>query len=293
MNSDSTGFSKKRIACGSAHGDNHTLRVSAKGSQPHDRSTWHGSGLLIINADDWGRDSQTTLRILECIHRQTVSSTSAMVFMTDSERAAAIAREEGIDAGLHLNLTTPLSATDCPCELRERHRPLVAFFQRHRFARVVFNPFLLRNFEYVVRCQIDEFQRLYGRSPDRIDGHHHVHLCANVLMQGLLPANIRVRRNFSFRENEKGSLNRAYRAVVDRFLARRHHLTDFLFPLLPLQPSKRLARIVHLAKHRVVEVETHPVNPEEYQFLMGAGVLSWVGDVPIAPRYAWESHEIK
>src|ERR1700758_5164513 len=46
------------------------------------------SGILIINADDWGRDHETTQRILECTLRGTVSSASAMVFMEDSERAA-------------------------------------------------------------------------------------------------------------------------------------------------------------------------------------------------------------
>src|SRR5271167_1397805 len=60
-------------------------------------------GLLIINADDWGRDHETTERTLRCILRGAVSSVSAMVFMGDSERAAAIAKENAIHAGLHLN----------------------------------------------------------------------------------------------------------------------------------------------------------------------------------------------
>ncbi len=39
----------------------------------------HG-GVLIVNADDWGRDYENTERTLECIHRGSVSSVSAMVF---------------------------------------------------------------------------------------------------------------------------------------------------------------------------------------------------------------------
>ena len=52
---------------------------------------------------------------------------------------------------------------------------------------------------YVVKAQLEEFERLYGRAPNRIDGHHHAHLCANVVLAGLLPAGTIVRRNFSFR----------------------------------------------------------------------------------------------
>src|SRR5258708_25144263 len=59
------------------------------------------AGVLIVNADDWGRDYETTARTLECALHGTISSVSAMVFMQGSERAAAIARERGIDAGLH------------------------------------------------------------------------------------------------------------------------------------------------------------------------------------------------
>ena len=66
---------------------------------PSDRHSQ--SGALVINADDWGRDRDTTDHTLECIRAGSVSSVSAMVFMEDSEGAAARAREQGIDAGLH------------------------------------------------------------------------------------------------------------------------------------------------------------------------------------------------
>src|SRR2546426_10477618 len=66
-------------------------RACASGREP---ARWSGeapkAGLLIMNADDWGRDRQTTDRTFECVLRGTVSSVSAMVFMEDSERAATI-----------------------------------------------------------------------------------------------------------------------------------------------------------------------------------------------------------
>ena len=56
---------------------------------------------------------------------------------------------------------------------------------------------LAGTFRDVVAAEIDEYRRLYGTEPQRIDGHHHMHLCANVLQGGLLPAGTVVRRNFS------------------------------------------------------------------------------------------------
>src|SRR5437016_12533100 len=61
-------------------------------------------GRLIINADDWGRDAQTTDRTFECFQHRVLSSASGMVFMEDSARAASIATEQDLDIGLHLNL---------------------------------------------------------------------------------------------------------------------------------------------------------------------------------------------
>ncbi len=240
------------------------------------------AGLLVVNADDWGLDPRTTERILECIGRGAVSSVSAMVFMEDSDRAASLARERGIDVGLHLNFTTPLSAPGCPARLAERQQELARYLRRHRLARVVFHPGLDRSFEHVVAAQLDEFRRLYGADPDRLDGHHHMHLCANVLLRGLLPAGTLVRRNFSFQPGEAGPWNRLYRRLVDGALARRHRLADFFFSLAPLEPA-RLQRIFSLARRFRVEVETHPVDPAEYRFLERGEIFRHAGDVLIAP----------
>jgi hypothetical protein len=244
------------------------------------------AGMLIINADDWGRDHDTTEPIRQCVVRGTVSSVSAMVFMEDSERAAAVARERGIDAGLHLNLSTSFTASNCPTKVAERQLQIASFLLRYPLARVVFHPGLVGSFEYVVAAQIDEFRRLYGTEPKRVDGHHHLHLCANVLFGGLLPAGTVVRRNFSFRRGEKSFVNRIYREGMDRVLGRNHRLVDFLFSLAPLEPADRLRRIVSLAHQHVVEVETHPVNPEEFGFLMGGQISDLVKDSQIAPGFA-------
>lgn len=260
--------------------------INAAAADSESRGDDHGrGGLLIVNADDWGRDRETTERILQCVQCGSVSSVSAMVFMEDSERAAVIARDTGIDGGLHINLTTPFSASACPPRLLQRQQVLARFLLRYPFARVVFCPWLVRDFEYVVAAQFDEFRRLYGMEPTRIDGHHHVHLCANLLFGRLLPADTLVRRNFSFQPGEKSFYNRFYRRAVDGILAQRHRLVDFLFALPPIEAPGRLQRIFSLACQFVVEVETHPINPEEYRYLAGGEIFRQTRDCAIASRF--------
>ena len=244
------------------------------------------AGCLIINADDWGQNHETTDRIFDCAVRGNISSVSAMVFMDDSERAAGLAQESGIDAGIHLNFTTPFSAGSCPPRLLERQREVAAYLLRYPLARVIFHPGLTRSFEYVVAAQIIEFCRLYGVPPARLDGHHHQHLCANVLFGGLLPQGTIARRNFFFWPGEKSSLNRYYRKAIDHLLATHHQIVDFLFVLPPIEPAARLKRIRSLANQFTIELETHPVNPEEYRFLTRGEIRRCFGDIPIAPRFA-------
>jgi predicted glycoside hydrolase/deacetylase ChbG (UPF0249 family) len=236
---------------------------------------------LIVNADDWGRDKETTDRTLECVLCSSISSVSAMVFMQDSERAAAIAGERGIDTGLHLNFTTPFTAARSSARIGEHLESVAGYLRKYRLAPVVFHPGLTQSFEYLVSSQREEFARLFGKEPERLDGHHHMHLCANVLLGGLLPEGTRMRRNFSFQRGEKSSWNRLYRRASDHLLARRHSVTDFFYALLPLDPPSRLQRIFAQARDFSVEVETHPVNPPEYSFLTEGGIFRSAGKTQI------------
>lgn len=248
------------------------------------------TGTLIVNADDWGRDGEITDRIFECIAVGTVSSTSAMVFMEDSERAAELARKEGVDCGLHLNFTTPFSAPGCSSRIVEEQARLTRYLRRNRLAQAIYHPGLVSSFKYVVASQIVEYERIFGCAPGRIDGHHHMHLCANVLFGNLLPAGTIVRRNFSFRPGEKSGINRQYRRVIDHLLAKRHQLTDYFFSLPPFEPPSRIDQIFSIARASIVELETHPVNPEEYKFLTSGEILRKMGDLQIARGYrhpAW------
>ena len=239
-------------------------------------------GLLIVNADDWGRDIETTDRILECVSSGAVSSTSAMMFMEDSERAADLARQHKVDCGLHLNFTTPFSAPAMPSQLKEHQGRVIRYLRGSCLTPALYHPGLASSFEYVTAAQMDEFERLFASRPSRVDGHHHMHLCANVLIGRLLPAATMVRRNFSFWPGEKSRINRLYRKMVDRMLSKRHQLTDYFFSLPPLEPASRLDRIFSLARKSIVEVETHPINADEYKFLINGELLRRAGGLTVA-----------
>ena len=246
-------------------------------------------GFLIVNADDWGRDALTTDRIFDCTRAGAVSSVSAMVFMEDSARAASLAREHRVKSGLHLNLTTPFSVPGCAASLLQHQHKVARHLLRHRLAQAIFHPGLCTSFEYLVQAQLEEFERLYGTPAPKLDGHHHMHLSANVLLQRLLPPGIVVRRSFSFERGERSVLNRFYRRAVDCSLSGRHRMADFFFSLPPLEPAGRLPRIYALARHFVVELETHPVRPEEYRYLAGGEIIRQIGRVPIPPALAMPS----
>jgi len=242
-------------------------------------------GLLVINADDWGQDVVTTDRILDCVRAGSVSTASAMVFMADSERASHLAPD--MEIGLHLNLTTPFSGPNTPPRLIEHQKRVAGYLLGHRLAQVMFHPGLVQSFDFLVRSQLDEFLRLYGAAPRKIDGHHHFHLSTNVILQRLLPAGAVVRRNFHFERHEKGLINRTYRMAVDQLIARRHRLVDFFFALPAASDQRRLRRIAELGSRFVVEVEVHPVVQSEYDSLeafthLGSSIRPLVASVAAA-----------
>jgi predicted glycoside hydrolase/deacetylase ChbG (UPF0249 family) len=251
---------------------------------PRVRNKVRSGPVIIMNADDWGWNLEATNRIFDCIRHNAVSSVSAMVFMGGSVSAADIAREHCIDAGLHLNFTTPFTGCEASAELVGHQQKIARFLRSHRYAPVLFNPMLANSFDYVVKHQMEEFERLYGAAPHRIDGHHHMHLCSNVLLQRLLPEGTIVRRNLSFAPGQKRRLNRWARSMEDGLLSMRHRTTDYFFDLLPIDMA-RVNGICELARTHNVEVETHPARAGEHRFLTAGGLVQLAPELTIARGY--------
>jgi chitin disaccharide deacetylase len=192
-----------------------------------------------------------------------------MVFMEDSERAAELAGEAGLDVGLHLNLTEQFTGTRHGQTLRHHHNLVIRYLKANKYSQLVYNPFLRNAFAYVYEAQAEEFSRLYGKMPSHVDGHHHMHLCVNMLLSGLIPAGVKIRRNFSFWPGEKSAFNRAYRKLVDQWLARQYRLPDYFFCLSQCIQEKKWDRVETLARCSNVELMTHPVVTAEAEYMKG------------------------
>ncbi len=226
--------------------------------------------MLIINADDWGLNEKTTDSILSCYKNGGITSTSAMMFISDSQRAAELALEHGLDVGLHLNFTHKFNGNFSSNKLTESQQRIASFLRRSKYCPLLYNPLLKKDFEYTYNAQYAEFVRLYDKEPTHIDGHHHMHLCSNMLFSKLIPKRMSVRRNFSFAPGEKSMLNRLYRSLVDKWLKRRYKCTDFFFSIAPIHKSDRLRRIVELSLAHRVELMVHPEIPDEHDYLLSA-----------------------
>lgn len=224
--------------------------------------------MLIITADDYGKTQSATDNILECFSRKRITSTSAMVFMEDSERAAALALKTGLEVGLHLNFTLPFSAYNMPLKLREHQNRVASYLTRHKLFQVIYNPLLRDSFDFLFRAQQEEFVRLYGRAPDHYNGHHHMHLCANMLASKRIPKGARMRGTFTFDQVEKNLLNRLYRHILGIWISRRFIAPNSFFSVAPVQNQERLRNIINRAAEETVEIEVHPEKVEEIEFLL-------------------------
>jgi predicted glycoside hydrolase/deacetylase ChbG (UPF0249 family) len=238
--------------------------------------------MLIVNADDLGRHKTATDSALSCYTKKRITSTSVMVFMEDSERTAELELSAGIDVGLHINLSERFSADSVPVRLRDYHDQICRFLTASKYALLLYHPLLAGKFRYVFEAQYEEFLRLYDRAPSHFDGHQHMHLATNMLIQRILPVDTKVRRSFSFRPGEKSFANRWYRRIVDSRLARRHSLTDHFFALSHHLVLDRLEQVITLARAANVELMTHPQNTVEYNFLMSDGYGEAIARVRLA-----------
>lgn len=223
--------------------------------------------MLIINADDWGMNTLSTERISSCFERGRITSCSAMVFMEDSIRSAENAVGQGMDVGLHLNLSVPFTDTKVSREIHERQLAIRSFLDRSKVSWIFYNPLLKRHFRYIFEAQYGEFLRLYGREPSHINGHQHMHLCPNILLDELIPPGSTIRRNFTFARGEKDPFNRLCRSVMDRWLAKKYIIADYFFDLWPFENRGRIERIMRLSAEHNVELMVHPERSDQYKFL--------------------------
>jgi predicted glycoside hydrolase/deacetylase ChbG (UPF0249 family) len=132
---------------------------------------------VIICADDYGISPAVSAAIRDLVARRRINATSAMVASPHFDRAEAAKLTEAADGnaavGLHLTLTGPFKP------LSDGFAPL------HQGAFVSLATLLRRSHLRALRPeplgteilrQFAAFATAFGRPPDFVDGHHHVHL---------------------------------------------------------------------------------------------------------------------
>lgn len=131
---------------------------------------------LIVSADDLGITEPVTDGIFVAHRDGIVTSTSLVVNMSDSERAARLAGQTpSLDVGLHLNITEGKPILS-PGEVRTLVNGSGDFYPKDemipRIKRFKVNP---HHMEAEFAAQIDRIQEL-GICPTHLDSHHHVHI---------------------------------------------------------------------------------------------------------------------
>lgn len=238
------------------------------------------SGLLIVNADDWGGSEATTEAILRTFEAGRITSTSGMVYMPDSDRAAEIARRSNLPVGLHLNLTEPFSDPTTPAQVRERQRRVAARFSgagsdghpgTARLRKWAYDPTIRAEVDRAIADQLERFVTLYGTMPTHFDGHNYVDVCPNVFLSGSIPTGSRMRNSlgcYPLERSAKGVLRALRQAPRSRRFASTRYLLHIAGLQLPEdEPADPRLELAHRAP---VEVMGHPDDELERKALMSA-----------------------
>jgi chitin disaccharide deacetylase len=132
---------------------------------------------IVLCADDYGMSPAVSGAIRELILRRRINATSVMVVAPSFSRseAAALRQAAGDHAaiGLHLTLTAPFRpASQHFAPLRRGAFVPLAAMARRGLSRTLI-PSLL---DAEIAAQLAAFHDAFGRPPDYVDGHQHIHV---------------------------------------------------------------------------------------------------------------------
>lgn len=136
---------------------------------------------IILCADDYGMSPAVSGAIRDLIARRRINATSVMVVAPSFSRseAAALRQAAGDHAsiGLHLTLTAPYRpASQHFAPLRRGAFFPLASMARRGLSRALI-PALL---DTEIAAQFAAFHEAFGRAPDYVDGHQHIHVFPQV-----------------------------------------------------------------------------------------------------------------
>lgn len=228
-------------------------------------------GLLVVNADDLGLTEADTDSIFESFEAGVISSATALVWMRDSMRAAALARQSALPLGLHLNLIEPFTADNVPARVAETQLRVVERLRAGGPARYLYHRSWATDFERCISDQVAQFTQLYGCPPTHFDGHRHMHLVPNAIVARALAPLAKSRRPVNRTADESRPVKRAAREVLFQVMRRRFQTTRWCFSIRALEPSlggPATPERLSLASHTSVEVMVHPGWADEREVLL-------------------------
>jgi predicted glycoside hydrolase/deacetylase ChbG (UPF0249 family) len=240
--------------------------------------------MLIVNADDWGYDAATTERIARVFEIGAITSVSAMVHMDDSRRAAQLALERRIPAGLHLNLMESFSEAGADQTVCARQEKVVRRFRGSFIRRWLPGGSLYREAWESTTEQIEEFERLYGALPDHVDGHQHGHLSLSGMRAASRHGTRTLRPSFTFRKGEKSVANRALRSLLNRCLTRRFTSCDRFFSIRNLHPAlggQGIEEEIARSSRVDLEIMVHPGLDDEFEVLTSQSWREMLENAPL------------
>ncbi len=128
---------------------------------------------IILCADDFGQNDEISSGIIELLSQQRITATSCMTNLPNWPSHGAVLKQISPDAaiGLHFNLTHGQALSAAPSISQDRsffslNKLLLRCFARH---------ILIAAVEEEFKAQLESFKNVFGRYPDFIDGHQHVH----------------------------------------------------------------------------------------------------------------------
>jgi hypothetical protein len=132
---------------------------------------------IFLCADDYGISPAVSGAIRDLIARRRINATSVMVIAPTFSSAEATALQDAAgdhaSVGLHLTLTAPF--TPCTHDFSPLHAgafPPLASMARRGLSHSL-KPALL---DAEIAGQFAAFQAAFGRMPDYVDGHQHIHV---------------------------------------------------------------------------------------------------------------------
>ena len=137
-------------------------------------------------ADDYAMTPGVSRGILQALDAGALSATSVM---TTSrwwpESAGALRRHDGtIDIGLHLNLTlgAPLGPMPllAPAGTLPNIGTLMRLARRRSLSLQEIAQEIAQEITEEIDRQCERFSQVFGRAPDHVDGHQHVHVLAGI-----------------------------------------------------------------------------------------------------------------